>query len=272
MIGPTSESAWPIYTPDPVNRECRLNDSLTSWWLALPGLTGGQTFYDICGLRHGTLNVSGSSGWHSSTRPGALAQAMNLDGFTTYVDTPSQAQMPITGFTMSAWGFNTTSTQGTILGQINSSPSNAAFYFRIYGAGGGSGYTSGGSFVGASTPITPSTVAWHHFTAVFIPSIGLFRNYVDGVVNGSTTIGSSPPDAESSSCRIGRLGQFNGQFWPGLLDDIAIRRRALTDSEVWSLYDDSRSGHPDTLNRDVPLYALPPATQTQYAASANYLL
>jgi hypothetical protein len=49
-----------IFLPDPVSRHHPLNQGLVGWWLSVPGLDGGNQFYDLMGLLPATL-TSGAS-------------------------------------------------------------------------------------------------------------------------------------------------------------------------------------------------------------------
>ena len=80
---------------------------------------------------------------------------------------------------------------------------------------------------------------WYHVAAVFdgsLPVAERSRVYVDGVVDAvgseyNQTIGAYP-----SVLEIGRLRGGGGSFM-GLIDEVAIWTRALTDTEVLSLYE-----------------------------------
>ena len=82
----------------------------------------------------------------------------------------------------------------------------------------------------------PSNVGsdeWHHVVATYKqggPDEGFKIFYIDGQVAGSTDSGKLKNPANDGSTRIG-----NG--WQGLIDDVRIFNRALSEEQVKALYE-----------------------------------
>lgn len=88
---------------------------------------------------------------------------------------------------------------------------------------------------GASSPSASLTAGWHHLATVF--SSGVQKLYVDGVAR--TLSAATPPSTYAVTGHF-RIGEelSNTRFTTGQIDDVRIWNRALTASEVSSLYAD----------------------------------
>jgi hypothetical protein len=60
---------------------------------------------------------------------------------------------------------------------------------------------------------------------------GFHRAYTDGVLEGESPA-PNPPDQNAESVKIGRWGAQRGDFMIGLMDEVAIFNRALTEEEI----------------------------------------
>lgn len=61
------------------------------------------------------------------------------------------------------------------------------------------------------------------------------RLYVNGAVDIETDIEDKSVNAEASPLWIGELNEGRGWIWVGLMDEVAIWNRALSDAEIGSL-------------------------------------
>ena len=86
--------------------------------------------------------------------------------------------------------------------------------------------------------VTYTYQEWTH--AVFVNNGSTWRLYVDGVEDTGATVNNyqQAPDVETTA-RIGTWNHATGREWSGKLDEVAIFNRALSDSEVLSLYNAS---------------------------------
>ena len=92
------------------------------------------------------------------------------------------------------------------------------------------------------TIIRPPTNEWDHATFTFTRSTGLCRSYLNGVLVDSRTrnysSSVSPRNLTIGAQEYWSVGQYN-YFFNGQLDDIRIYNRALSASEILSLYNSS---------------------------------
>jgi len=78
----------------------------------------------------------------------------------------------------------------------------------------------------------PSTNAWHHFAYVFDSQ--RHSLYVDGKLEDSSTV--PPQTATVTKCEIGRMwGGGGAEYFTGLLDDVRIYSRPLSEAEIQAL-------------------------------------
>ena len=96
---------------------------------------------------------------------------------------------------------------------------------------------SGNGNSGASTSVTPYINNWHYFTYVSNSGNGT-KLYVDGVqITTGTFNTSSPMGNGTGSLYFGMGGGWNQQYYfKGLIDDIAMYNRVLTQQEITALY------------------------------------
>ncbi|MGD8501142.1 MAG: LamG domain-containing protein, partial [Phycisphaerales bacterium] len=87
--------------------------------------------------------------------------------------------------------------------------------------GGGNGWFNGTVIV--------TDGQWHHFTGVYDGAEG--RIYIDGVLD-VTSPGTGQINLSASDLYIGENSGATGRFLHGLLDDVRIYSRALTDVEI----------------------------------------
>lgn len=90
---------------------------------------------------------------------------------------------------------------------------------------------------------------WHHVVLVFDGTLAASDRvaiYVDGVKQATTVTGTLPTALLNSSGNL-YFGDFNGlsnRRWNGLLDQVKLFDRALTDEEVKAEYDAQNAGVP----------------------------
>lgn len=223
-----------------VNWASPLNQGLVSWWLALPGRTGGGTWFDLCGRSHGTLTgMNPATDWVASTRRGGLG-ALDCDGVNDNVlASYTPAAIPLT---LTAWGRTSSSSNQAHINLSSSSGTYAGLAITSLGIYSYINQSSSGSIVANSTG-TATSGAWTMAAAVF--QSGSFAAYRDGANKGTAAHGYSP------SIPNVYIGSFNNSsaFFNGQLDCIRVYNRALSDAEIFALYLEDMLGNPTTLNR-----------------------
>jgi hypothetical protein len=142
-------------------------------------------------------------------------------------------------FSLSMWVNRSSSiaTATTLAAQYDNSASNRYWYIqqKTFSSGNDFGVyptasTTAGRINSEST-FTPSTGTWYHITALYDPSAGEQRLYIDGAL-ADTDVSTG---FQSSTVGLS-LGSLDGvQNWNGKLDDVRQYSRALTQAEITHL-------------------------------------
>jgi hypothetical protein len=239
MIGYYSKE-WQSLAPSIVNRWC-------------PSFTGNTQLQlpDVSGFgRHGTLFRYANNG-NDSYRVNAEKTALYFNGVTTtgnYVGASTSADLTTT-YTVSYWiypdstgGLRSALTKGTTAG-IN----DLEFYLRpdfvvLHNRGNG-GTTSGVSFP------TLTTSRWTHMLFNYdVQRTGSNRwqGFYDGRSQTSAVIvgQGQPPLDTTSTVFLGANfnSAFSSQIFLGLLDDVIIFNRVVTEPEARFIFEQGRGG------------------------------
>lgn len=116
---------------------------------------------------------------------------------------------------------------------------------------------------GTSTSFQNNT--WYH--VVFIKNGTTYTLYLNGVLDGTTTVGASANYTQNAAIRFGSIGGGNEVF-KGSLDDYGIWNRALTSTEISGLQNATASTTPPPAP---PTLAVSPASTTICAGSSATL-
>lgn len=178
--------------------------------------------------------------------------ALEFDGTSSYVDT-QLVQLAETGYTIEAW-VKTTADQGTIVQDRGSGPglSITLAIGPCCSAGGKGNWcpssTAGVPAIGvdsdniwvgvnATTPVNDGK--WHHIVGVWLGDTN-FKIYIDGKdASGPTaSIGSPTPPfrGEGNTTIGGSHVPWNFFGFSGLIDEVRIYNRALSDKEIADHY------------------------------------
>lgn len=221
--------------PYRLNPNAELNQGLVAKYIALPGMTGGQYWYDLCGKNKGTLaNITAPYGWQGALRrPGGWG-AMRLSGTTSApVDCGNAAVFQISVGTMSCW-FNTTTPgtgQRTLCGKANA-------YATLVVRGGVFGYYDRNFTFFNTSGINVADGKWHHALVVFRSGVASGTTaYLDGkpVVTGSSTVTN-----QDFSFRIG-YHSGSSEAINAYIDDVSLWGRVFSAIEVAGLYNASKN-------------------------------
>jgi len=178
----------------------------------------------------------------SYTSSGKYGGGFSLDGSGDYIDAGSNSITGPSPFTLGAWINTKVINKYTGAISIGSSGNgNSAYIGTVAGAQVGTGNSIGGGFYGANygSGIT-TTNDWVHVVLTFAGgSNGAVKLYVNGNVTVTTTY---TPNLTSGKTSIGRIGT-SGYHFDGLVDNTVIYDRALSDSEIQSLYLGNSSGN-----------------------------
>ena len=195
-----------------------------------------------------TLNVDSSGRGNNLTATGTpvfngagkFGGALSMDGTANFLGQggsfPSMVPIGGSSYTISAWMNSEAVGNLGIVGWGNYGTNNQVNAFRTNGDTQLNNYWWGADLT-VNTPNSTSLSAgstptgWHHVTATYDALLGARRIYVDGVLAGAQTIGA--PNVQPVNFRLGSTNF--GEYFNGLLDDIAIFNRTLTADEVLAL-------------------------------------
>ncbi len=208
---------------------------IVAWW---PG--DGNT-NDIISGNNGTLQNG------TSFDTGFVDQAFNLDGIDDYVSVPHNSLLQPSQITVTAW-INADPTQPD--------PSRYLVVDKSHGFTDATGWalqgeSSGGriAFVygnGSSFPEVFSTTnvldnSWH-FIVGTLDGITL-KIYIDGSLEGSLPY-TGTPAGNTRDVNIGASwgGGLFTRFFDGLIDEVTLYDRALSDAEILAIYNAGNAG------------------------------
>lgn len=219
-----------LATSQPMAGQVLVPPDLVAWWQA----EGNAS--DAVGGSHGTL--IGGAGF----APGVVGQAFVLDGVDGWASLANTATMDFgTGdFTIELW-MNPDSVsrlQDLILKVCcGFFPSNRLYLIEI--DAGTLRFLIRGTAANQNDLIVPVNLTpgvWHHVAAVRQGDTSLL--YVNGGLIGSQTAGVAADSGSGGSAAFGRqvpihpLFPTDTRFFGGLLDEISLYRRALTEQEI----------------------------------------
>jgi hypothetical protein len=165
---------------------------------------------------------------------GIAGMALDLDGDGDYVDCSNNELFTITdAFTLSVWiNWRTpTGSWQTVIAKGDNA-------WRL--ARGGDtqtmdfGFTDGGprGWLAARTASEVPLGEWHHVVAT-IDTIDGAKIYLDGVLEGENPdTGGITVGSVNYPVLIGENAQATGRFWDGLIDEVMIYSRVLSDAEI----------------------------------------
>ena len=173
-------------------------------------------------------NIHGTEMGDPTYEPGVFGQAISLDGDGDYVDCGLDPKLDITEFiTFTYWikvvefdkEWNTVISRG----DDSWRSSRADFNNFMEAAVGG----TAGNYTYGVTPVDDGE--WHHVGWVYDGTMNYL--YVDGEID-ATEENSGTITVSSYPLYIGDNSQATGRFWTGLIDDVMIFNRPLTQSEI----------------------------------------
>ncbi|MDY6911648.1 MAG: LamG-like jellyroll fold domain-containing protein [Chloroflexota bacterium] len=189
----------------------------------------GTTAQDAIGGNHGT--IFGAT-W---TTDGVSGNALDFDGSGDYINTSLAANTLTGDYTFEAWvKANTIPNYGGIITSNQSSPYNG-FNLQV-----GTSQRiaicamSGGGFTYTRTSWAPTIGVWYHIVGVHDSSTDNNTLYVNGSYMDSDTQTVTMPNL---NVMIGRFySSYNGHYFNGIIDEVAIYDEALTETEIQALF------------------------------------
>lgn len=225
-----------------VNSASPLARGLLGWWLALPPIDAGKTWYDIA--HYHNLAMSGGAVFGNNANHG-LFGSVDCPGSTSIAIAANTSSRLVLGNngTISMWirptdgasashlpasGYGSATSDGWFFNQF-------AFSIWVY-------WKSGSPSVQANDTLALNT--WAHICCSNIA--GALTMYVNGVARATGTSGGSITVAPKIT--IGAT-QASALLFQGQADDLQIRDYGMNAAEVAALYADSLARYPLLLNR-----------------------
>jgi len=189
----------------------------------------GSTAYDSSFYNnHGTI--------HGATwTQGKFGKALSFDGVDDYVEVPDSESLRPQHVTFAIWLKIRTIQRSVPIGNIDTSGHNG-WGFRITEEGylqfmGGTGTASDGWII---PNYTVETDKWLHWVGVIDGSHKIF--YLNGKEYARKDFPYNVSYINDYPFTLGRFPNYNGQYFDGIIDEVRIYNRALSEEEIRNLY------------------------------------
>src|SRR6185369_2294312 len=220
-----------LLNPDLHGQSCVSPPSgLISWWRA------ENDAKDFVGGNHGT--TTNGTGFTS----GEVGQAFNFNGTTAYVLVPAGANLKLTNaMTVEAWINHNGSGNECIMGKGLDSSGPIDWQVAIHSGHLCFDVYASGVWQGGNFPSTMATGTWYHVAVTYDGSS--LKGYINGTLDGTMSI-SGPLRTSDSTLRIGAYSPAGGaaEFFSGKVDELSLYNRALSISEIQSIYNAGVAG------------------------------
>lgn len=201
---------------------------LVAWW------QGEGSANDMVGANDGVLINGATFG------PGEVGTAFSLDGSGAVIEVPNSPALnfaPNAAITVELWAYRTTpSAIAHILGKRVGVSAVDINYEMAWDPTYGLQFNSG-TGVGALTGIQLPMHTWTHLAGTF--EAGTYRFYINGALVATAT-GLTLGPTNSARLKIGGAGDC--EKFGGLLDEVSIYSRALSNVEIAAIYNASSAG------------------------------
>jgi hypothetical protein len=202
--------------------------------------TSGSNIDDAAGTNDGTWDDNDNDDVAEETETGVIGGALTFDGSDDYIDMGDVLDMGTADATMAAW-INTADCGGPETGIVSKrSDAGGADGYDIRCNGGSIKLTLGaasGSTYQFNGTVNIENGEWRHVAGTWDRD-GDMTIYVDGVVDSSLDISvENGYDVQTNvELVIGALTGGGEKFFAGLIDDVRIYDRALSDDDIEALY------------------------------------
>jgi hypothetical protein len=239
-------------TPLTMNANKTVRARFTSPVPLPPGLVAfwrGETdAKDLIGGHDGAFFVGTSTVPPSITPSGKIGAAFNFDG-TVHMRVPDAATLKPAQITIEVWVFPTTGTLQTVVARGSSVDDQDAWLLGVGAtdvlSGGFLGYPRFQKFPEADL-VAPSVIPLNEWTHLAISFDGTTKRlYVNGrQVASQGGLGALVYDPAAVPVTIGSDWASNASSarFNGRLDEVAIYNRALTNDEIWDIYNADVAG------------------------------
>jgi len=247
----TSTAATPTPTPTTATPTPATADpplaGLVSYWNM--DEASGATVTDSMDLNNGT-----SSGT-TDIVAGKISNGRMFDNSTDYINIPHHSSLnPTTGISISAWVY-ITSLDGVSRGIVTKTetPGQTGWMLSLV-SNNVTFLPSTALVLSNSASVTPDTNVWTHYVGTYDGSI--VKIYKDGTLSESKTINTAL-STNLANMAIGRWYAQDGYTYNflGKIDEVGIWNRAITSTEVTSLYNSGTGRSLASLGSSTPSVA-----------------
>jgi hypothetical protein len=175
----------------------------------------------------------------TTDRKGAVNKAYSFNGANNdYIDAGNGASLRITGpITVEAWVKATTLTSGDRIVERAQWSTRRGYYLAATSATAVKFTVHYNDAAYVSPTYTLPIGQWVHLVGIYDGS--MVRIYANGVEQGTGVAGPSSIDDTATTKKL-FIGSNNGSdsYWNGLIDDVRIYNRALSQTEITALYNE----------------------------------
>lgn len=220
----------------------------------------GQDIYDLSGYDNNGTCFDGVSTTTCNWTTGIFGTGIeiaDLAGTTNWIELGKPPSLDISGtaFTIEAWVKRENAARGTVIG---SSDGNADGYWLGSEATGVLYFNMEGIDNLELTNFTYTLNEWNHVVATFDGAKA--RIYLNGTLWGEVASTGSLT-AASGTYRLGEQGAYpNGKYW-GIIDEVRIYNRTLSDAEILQHYHNSINASIPGLKLEAEVPVGPSVTQ-----------
>lgn len=220
--------------------------NLVAWW------RGEGNANDSVGGLNGTLQNG------ATFAPGKVGQAFSLDGVNDYVNVSASTSLNVgagNGLTIDAWINPADISAQHPLVEWNNSVGSWGVHLWISvtccvpsAVGPGNLYaniidSNGGFHVISSAPNLITTNAYQHVAVTYEKTSGIATLYLNGSTVAQQNLGVfTPQTTYDMQMGVRRSGGGNGTPYKGTIDEVELFNRALTASEIQSIYSAGSAG------------------------------
>ena len=203
------------------------------------GLVAAYSFDEGTGtavLDQSGNNLTGTIVGATWTTSGRYGNALSFNGVSSYVDLGNPVALHLTGsMTLEAWikAVANPSDDGQIIAksngagwQLKTSPDTGPHTFGVK--------VSASSSVGVQRYSTtvPALGTWYHIAGVYDAAAGTLSTYVNGALDNGTLRGTVPTAQIDQSVNVNIGRRTGGLYFNGLIDEVRIYNRALSQAEI----------------------------------------
>ena len=175
---------------------------------------------------------------------GKMGGAISFNG-SNYIEVPHDPSIGadlVNGFSVSAWFSSNVELAASGSGNRMLEKGNSYFFLQGVGSGGMNFLVKkGGANKTATTGVTIDADEWNHIVGVFDGENAIV--YLNGEQKGSVPV-TAPVDDAGLPLRIG--SDDSGNFFDGLMDEVMIWNKPLTEEEVSALFNNELNSDTET--------------------------